>query len=1498
MVRGNLLLLLALFGQIAVAQVNCLSSASFYFGCPPLVVNFQDLSTGGAVGHYWDFDEVFPSTSVLANPAHTYLSPGSFQVKHIAYFPGGVSDTCYLNIQVFTPPTAYFESANHYGCLPHQAQFQNLSQTGDAALTGRVWDFGSCSPPSSVNNPSLNLSNIGCCNVTLIVQDANGCTSSFTRPGYLCTGTKPIAAFTPSAQTFCSSPAVASFTQQSVSTNGPLAYVWDFDPGASTLPNPNPVLFNGFHNVLLQVTDTLGCTDTASSLLVVADYTAGFTPAWPGACQGIPLQLNNTTQPNFGTAVWDFGDGSPPFTGWNAQHAYSGNGNYSISLTVSYGPCSETVSQPIVVSTPINFQISASDSSACSVPQTITFASSSVGTAYIWNFGDGGSSSAASPVHTYTTPGVYDVTLGLQNAQGCTRVVTNNNFIFLSQPVAQFQVSADTICANTTIQFTETTLSTSPIFSRLWIFGDGTTSSQLNPQHTYSTAGLYQARLIVSNIDGCSDTSNVYPIRVIGPVQASFTVSDNSLCSGQILTTQNTSTGWVTGTRRLWYFGDGDTSFLFSPTHLYQSPGVYPVSLIMLYGDCVDTAGPTLVTLQQPTAGFQVQYNCSNPNEVFFVDTSTGATSYQWLFGDGTTSVISSPSHIFSSADSFLVTQIVYSNLTQCYDTMVQSITTGSVQSFFTANTLSGCSPLNVQFTNLSVGASSWLWYFGDGDSSFLSNPLHLYSDTGTYTVTLIINPGSQCPDTFIRSQYIQVQGAVAKFSGTPLIGCVPLTISFSDSSYSSGGTITSWLWTFGDGDSAFIPNPVHTYMQNGNYTVRLRVTDNLGCSRTLTRNNYAKPRKPQTNFVADTLVCPGEPVQFNHLCGTTANSFVWNFGDGTTSTLPFPQHTYSSPGYYSVSLSAKTSQGCDSTLVKSAYIKVGSINADFVSNSNFTPCPPFAVIFDNLTPRPDLIWTWHFGDGSASLDDEPIKVYFEPGLYTVTLIARDSSGTCSDTISKIQFIQIDGPLIDMNFSEDTGCAPFTVQLTGSTTNYTSLSYDLGAGIGFGPGDNFQLTYTEPGVYYPVAVATDSVGCTVTFNLDTIVVGIVPLPGLPEDTLLCRGNFVSFNLPYGDDFIWQPSSFLTCDTCGQTISQALDTITYTVYASTDLGCFASDTITLYIEELPNLNPGIRFTICRGDTLQLNAGPVSSARWSPLYFMDDSTIVNPKVWPPDSSEYRVTSGNAVGCTVSKLVKVFVVDSVNVSLMPDTLICFGESVQLFTDVVTRSSNGLVFDWSPSFSLDNPSFQNPVASPQSTQLYSLVASGPYCIPDTEQVLIRVSPLPVLKVGDNQTVATGTEVQIYASSPDASSYVWSGAFDSLYCPTCRVTGLQVNVDQVVHMRASNPYGCYSEDSVFLYASDCGGAEGIFVPNTFTPNGDGLHDVLFVRGGAIQKLIYFRLFDRWGNMVFESDRLSEGWNGTYEGKLLSTQTFVYSLQVVCTTGEISERRGNVTLIR
>jgi PKD repeat protein len=422
-----------------------------------------------------------------------------------------------------------------------------------------------------------------------------------------------------------------------------------------------------------------------------------------------------------------------------------------------------------------------------------------------------------------------------------------------------------------------------------WDFGDQQTSSEKAPQHTYAAAGSYTVTLTASNAGGQSLKSKFVAVDLgTAPVAAfTFTVSGSQV---NFVDKSVGATSWG------WTFGDSGSSNARNPVHTYAAPGAYTV--VLMATNAAGTGTSSQVVTIEPGAPPVSKFEFTPTGlQVNFIDKSTGdPTSWLWEFGDGNTSTVKDPIHTYAAPGAFTVGLTVTNSNGFNKSSQVVTVTAGKapVAAFeFKVNAA------QVNFTDKSTGdPTSWSWSFGDGGFSAQQNPVHTYGAAGNYTVTLTAmnaagsNSASQI--VTIAAQPAPVAAFTYAVNGN--------TVNFVDRS--TGGP-TSWSWSFGDGSPASaLQNPVHSYAAAGNYTVTLTVSNTNGSTNT---SQVVTISKPQSSF---TFSISGSVVNFVDTSTGSPTSWAWTFGDGGTSTLQNPAHTYAGAGSYVVSLTVSNALG------------------------------------------------------------------------------------------------------------------------------------------------------------------------------------------------------------------------------------------------------------------------------------------------------------------------------------------------------------------------------------------------------------------------------------------------------------------------------------------------------------------------------------------------------------------------------------------------------------
>ncbi len=1500
-----LILLIPAFRAFALPVANF--SANHVSGCAPLVVQFTNLSSG-ATSYHWDFGNF--NTSVLTNPATTYTQPGTYTVTLIAY-NGPNSNTKVITnyITVYEPPVVNFSANILSGCPGITVNFTDNSNPVAPGPATYYWDFGD-GYFATTQNPSHTYTTPGYFNVTLSVTNAHGCLTTLVKPTYIHIFTPPDVHFTASATVYCSAPATVTFSNTTTGTP-PLTYAWDFgDLTTSNVANPPPHTYNntGSYTVTLVATDGNGCSSTlsATNYISISSYNGSFTGT-TSICEGATATFTNTTPPPISGSTWDFGDLSTG-TGNTTTHVYTAAGTYTVKLITHSGICYDTVYNTIVVHPKPIVDFDFSPAAPCPPPATIQFNNlTQFGNTYLWDLDDNTSSTLTNPSHTYTTQGPFTITLSAVSPFGCTDTLTKVNYLglHLFNLYAYSDVSGG--CAPVTVNFSDSVDYYQPIVSWTWDFGDNSPTSNLpNPSHTYTNVGVYQVVLTCVSANGCIQHDTLQIGAGTLPV-ANFTASPTTICVNETVHFTNLSTN---ATSYLWNFGDGsDTSA--NPDHRYLVDGTYTVTLIAYNNGCPDTISiPNLITVHPPTSGIALSYSCDTPTKVTFTNASQGYTSFLWEFGDNTSTTIdTNPVHIYPALGDYNVQIITFNNIWGCSDTTdyVVHLTLPNVD--FTAPDTAICKGDTAWFTaNITnTGGnpvSHYTWAMADSIYSDTTPVFHFgFPVTGIFDVTLTVLDMHGCPRSGTRTGYILVAKPDAGFDALPDHGCVPLNVLFTDTSTDVPGTFdVTREWDFGNGTATVnTASTSHTYWNPGTYSVKLIVTDNVGCKDTLLKLNYIKAYKPNATFIANKLYpCVGDTVKFTNIStGVTALTASWDFGDNTTSNLFAPQHIYNAPGAYTVRLIVTDTFGCrDTSLLQ--FINVTKPQASFTMNDSSAVCPPLQVLFTS-TSLNATSYLWDFGNNNTSVIANPANLYTTSGDYIVQLIAINSHG-CKDTT--YQHVKLLGYAGAFTYTPLLGCAPMQVNFTANVSNVPSLTWDYSDGnvSAASPSTTSSHVYTTPGAYVPRLILSDSTGCqTSSDGLDTIKVDgfrtgytTVPNPACEKATTQFFDTSFSYFSPV-TNWYW-----LFHD--GQTSTVNNPTHYYDSAGNYDVllavtngnGCMDTLRSVVTIYPLPVITASADTIICLGDAAELQGYGGVSYTWAPPVNLTCTSCQTTSAAPPVSTFYIVTGTDGHGCVNTDTVKVGIKTKTDGDPGMGGEICDANSIML------HASGGDHYTWFPPGHLDDIHIANPTASPHETTKYMVIVKEASCIEDTAYVTVVVHPKPSLYAGEDRSVVAGSSTQLKLVSADLVSFEWTSD-PTLSCIDCRNPVATPVTTTTYTVSGTSDFGCHDSDKVTITVL-CDNSQA-FIPNSFTPNGDGENDMFYPRGTGIIKVKSFKVYDRWGELLFERNGIDinderNGWDGTHKGTALSPDVYVYVIQVVCQTGEILNLKGDITIIR
>lgn len=1004
-------------------------------GCHPLTINFTDQSVN-ADAYLWDFGDGAAST--LSSPAHTFTNFGTTDTTYLVTLTTSTSDGECVK-QVSWPITVYpqvvseFTFPNAQGCGPFEVTFENLSIGG----TDFTWDFGdgntlntATTDPQThvfVNNDFVNPADFV---VTLVAENASGCTSQKSKTVTVLPGIDAL--FNASVTEGCH-PLDVVFSNQTV---GGQNFVWDFGDGStSNLSDPTHTFTNtgtvdSVYTVrLLALAPNNTCTDSFFVDIRVHPFLqANFTLPEKLNCSPFNVAMENASV-NASIFRWDFGDGTDTTTfDTNAiSHLYQNPGfvsrqDFVITLEAeNFAGCTDQVSRTITVEPSIMAGLSASQVQGCN-PLSVDFSNLSQGASiYQWDFGNGTSSQGMDPSTTFTNIGANDTTYRVWlRATASNLVCKDSTFVdILVHPFisADFTFQEQVNCTPSEVLFNNASVG-GPDF--LWDFGDGTDTTTTGPgpvRHRFNNSsfisnGSFEVTLTAENPGGCTSqmtrTVEVYPA-----IQAQFISSVAEGCHPLEVDFTNLSNGGFTYS---WDFGDGATSESNGPVHTFTNfSGSTITRSVRLVAtsqfNCTSEVTSTITIHPKPVARFDTPsfIDCA-PFSVPFTNTSLNADQYTWDLGGDTVITTSSPaifSHEFDNQDPDIATyaiKLTASTNFGCLDTVSQDIYVyPRTISDFTVND-GDCSPHFAYFVNESVRGETYLWDFGDGTQASTTDPSNLYFNLSgrdtVYYITLTSRSQYGCMDSHTDSIDVYAQPDV-EFIASPTYQMYPS--SEVDFTNMSNQGYWDYTWDLGDGTTSSLEEiPAHTYSTWGEYTIWLRAVTPY-CSDSVSHSVRIVPAAPVAAFDTIGGACEPYTVQFvnNSIYGET---YLWEFGDGTTSTDFEPVHTFEEFGFYNVKLTVYGLGGQDYAYRQVEVYRLPE--ADFRLSHDLIMLPDDEIWTFNLSNFGET-YLWNFGDGTTSDEESPRHLYTQIGIYDVSLDVWSEHG-CWDSIVRRAVIRVE----------------------------------------------------------------------------------------------------------------------------------------------------------------------------------------------------------------------------------------------------------------------------------------------------------------------------------------------------------------------------------------------------------------------------------------------------------------------------------------------------------
>ena len=1150
--------------NLDVSYQTCISS-------PDTNIQFSPL--GGS----WLGNGISPVTG-LFSPSSAGI--GSHKLIYTYQNPvNGCQNSDSLEITVNSLPTINYD-LDTIICLNVNDTINNtstLAQTHSWTISNGVF--------SNLKDPVFNINAVGFYNLKYIATSTVGCQDSSQSNFEVLA--PPIASY--SCPDSGCGPLLVNFTNNS--TGKYISYLWDFgldnslgndSTSIDTLP-PNHIYNEGVisdtsYFSSLTVTNLCGISIQNTEIKSMPKPVSFFGPTSNvGDCLSGNITLANNSYGLPDTYSWDFGDGSFGNTSDTLfDHFYppvTSTSFYTIKLRVT-NECGADSSSEVISIIP-NTLVAAfsTDTTVGCTPLDVKFTQFTVvgSNTQSWDFGDGNFTNTFSPTHTFTDTGSFQVSLAVSDA--CNFDTAYTTIIVNTSPIVSFSVIDDTLCAGSTFQFNN---SSDVGISNNWNFGDGSPTSTLtDPNHIFTDSGSFRVILLGTSLtNNCPAYDSVD--LVVLPYPEITATSDTS--NGCIPLPVNFSSTVNSVGYYLWDFGDGNTSILANPTHNYTTDGYYIVNVRFedLSG-CVDSFDFNITPHPVPVANFNpIQLDtCLLPVNYNFKNITNGGVSYQWDFGDGTSSPITNPTDSlnpksYTNAGNYDI-KLLTNNSFGCADSITKSIFIKPIpNSDFDVLQLDSCIlPASYSLVNNSSGAVLNSWNLGNGATT--NNPnfnSYSYNNSGSYDISLVVMNSYGCLDTSINTVNILPIPQV-DFSYFKQDTCV-LPSNYLFTNLSSGGDF--FTWTFDSlGNDIQKDSTSFIFNNNGTYQVSIVGENISGCKDSIAKVITVNS-KPVAIFTLDTTIgCePFNAILTNN--SQNSNYYNWDFNDGSTGSFLNGTHLFQNFGNYSIKLVAEDVNGCKDSISSTI-----NINPTPISNYTFTstdPCYlPIDVVFTNTSTGGNN-YQWDFGNGQVANIQNPDTITFDSiGVFNLQLVVSNSFNCFDTTNNSFDVIYNQVPVAQLNF-KDSICLRDTSFLFSTSLFTDSLIWDLGNGINLS-GDSVLFISDTSGQFSINLFAYNTTsGCSDTLlgNNNLIILpsptaeftfnhvkGFEPLSGSIEffNNSLGASSYL-WDFGYGDSSILEtPTYYYKYNFDG--------TYYYTLYTTNPDKCTDSLTKDLYIE---------------------------------------------------------------------------------------------------------------------------------------------------------------------------------------------------------------------------------------------------------------------------------------------------------------------------------------------
>jgi gliding motility-associated-like protein len=1426
---------------IGSAQLKADFEADTLAFCPPLAVKFKDISTGGRItSRQWSFGQGASSNSNDPFPSATYSNSGSYTVT-LTVGDGSVTSTVTKTafIKAFRVPQVNFNtSQTRKGCAPLKINYNDLTTIGDASIASYNWNLGN-GTRSNLRNPTLSYGFPGIYTVALSVIDTNGCSSSDQKLRYIEAVPGAVAKFTTIGQaSSCKGPHAVRFKSNS-SGLAPLTHSWDFGNGAtSTIADPTITFNTGSYDVTYIVTDVSGCSDT---LKIKRFVTVGASKA-------------------------DF----------------------------------STVSDTFCLS----------DSSP------IEFTNLSVGANYYyWTFGNGVSGSSKNEFYSYPAVGTYKVKLVVSGGVGCTDSITKT--ITIIQPKATFTSNVNYWCSDTLIELTPKSDYQNEVSKIVW----GIMEEKDTVIRKFGKYSIHK-----SEVGWHTDTMTVfYPkwgtcfsqqikrtIRIWKP-KGTANLSESQGCVPLIVTgTENLSPvdSLLVG---VWKFSSGKTVSGKTASDTITIPGKYTVTYcVKLKRGCHYRFGPIEYKAGlKPKADFKVDTSAFCVGvEAQFTNLSTDSSKldyYRWDL-DFPNNATDTSRHPLKSYDdtSFKSIRLIVGHY-GCLDTIIKKNFLEILGPIGSILTSIDCDfPYDRSFYPLKwADVQRFKYEFGDFVGIDTTNALanYNYASRGDYKLILtLINDSNNCEyeiEKLIRIRDIKLVSKIDK-----QLECFPYIYKFDASNSQDVVAVDVYM-----NNKTYYPLNYRRFNVKTDFKgvqqPMIVGYDEHGC--TDTNYHWLKTYKPDAKIeTSGDTGCGPFTVLFmdSTKYDTTAMKRTWYIYPFPTTNQVNPRIVFKSPGRYQVHLDVVDILGCTSETSK--FIEVWQPLPRILVDTQI--CVGAPVLFTNIGSAPNETHTWSFGDSLVGVGPKAQIIYNKRGRKSIRLTSVDAHG-CDSVLNKPLWVdvqEIDRPNI-VSQPMDTNCYPAEIDFEDfnidKIVKFRYWRFDSTESFFRLRGPLSFYNYNKPGVYGLDLIIESTYDCRDTFRFDSIVKIGGPYAEFDIMDTVCifsevgiefknKYEVFEFRMDFGDGNI-------------DTVSGKSDSVYYRysnpgffpvnlIFIDSLKQCLRSWSDSVFVLQVESKIEHQDTAGCEPFELIVNAEttPANEYKW----FVNEKLIENTQSFSRYFSKagrhkLKLVPKNLLhGCTDSSFLDFEVFPKPIIETIGGGIFCDKDSVLM------TAFGADYYLWSPNIYISRDTNDSVMVKPSENVTYTIIGKTIYGCLDTAFLDYKVVNAPEYVGIDDTTMFSGQKLQMNINEDPNLNYSWDPPL-FLSCDNCANPVIDAQREITYTLSVSDRYGCFSYDTSFTVFLD--DDYSIIMPNAFSPNGDDLNETFRFFTKGIKELIFFGIYNRWGEELYTFSDLNDEWDGVYRGNPWPTNSkLVYRGQFKKYNGDIVELTGFIVIVR